>query len=127
MKSTEVTRHFWEVAPGPSMKFKPTRRLIIMLVIEQFVIDVFLVVGLWLTTRLTSQIADALKFLMDGGSAMKLNARCYTQQIDDLFWTGRLQSNDLLVMHQQLQAFISGRLKEETLQAIKQYDCGWMP
>ncbi|MEP0913272.1 hypothetical protein NDI45_20380 [Leptolyngbya sp. GB1-A1] len=85
MKFTEVTRHFGKVALGALMKFKPTRRLIIMLVIGQFVIDVFLVIGLWLTTRLTSQMADALKFLMDGWSAMKLNARCYTQQIDDLF------------------------------------------
>ncbi|WP_179228384.1 hypothetical protein [Leptolyngbya ohadii] len=49
------------------MKFKLTRRLVIMLVVGQFLVDVFLIVGLWLTTRLTNQMTDALEFLLKGG------------------------------------------------------------
>ncbi|WP_179228383.1 hypothetical protein [Leptolyngbya ohadii] len=56
------------------------------------------------------------------------NTHRYIRQIDVLFWTGRLQGNTPLELHEQLQAYLGGEVSNEDLQTIiNLYECFWMP
>ncbi|MBD1852953.1 hypothetical protein H6F87_23695 [Cyanobacteria bacterium FACHB-502] len=47
---------------------------------------------------------------------MKLNARRYIDQVDDLLWTGRLQGNAIWDLYQLVHAYLGVKVTGEALQ-----------